>query len=255
MEAQALGLPKGKAVAVDAKGYPVVLRGVVGSTAYGLAREGSDVDELGVFAAPARHVAGLFWSSDKETVHRTGPEVDYTLHEVGKFIRLALRCNPTVTELLWLESYTVHTAGGELLIGARESLLSRDLVRDAYLGYARAQASRLRAFAGALNAKEEEGEDPLTGAWRRRAKHGRHMLRLLRQGRQLLEEGQLTVRVDDPEEYWAFDNYTATEMLDVFEREAELTERAAERSSLQTQPDRKKADAILNQVRQISVQM
>ncbi|MFD7300744.1 DNA polymerase beta superfamily protein, partial [Streptomyces pharetrae] len=37
----------------------ILLSGVVGSTAYGLAHEDSDVDRLGVFAAPTESLHGL----------------------------------------------------------------------------------------------------------------------------------------------------------------------------------------------------
>lgn len=37
----------------------VLLKGVVGSTAYGLNHENSDVDYMGVFAAPTSEVLGL----------------------------------------------------------------------------------------------------------------------------------------------------------------------------------------------------
>ena len=37
----------------------VILSGIVGSTAYGLNNEGSDVDRLGVFAVPTRALFGL----------------------------------------------------------------------------------------------------------------------------------------------------------------------------------------------------
>lgn len=64
----------------------VILQGVVGSTAYGLAREGSDVDRLGIFVTPTLDLVGL--GKPKDT--RVGFKPDITHHEVGKYLGLAL---------------------------------------------------------------------------------------------------------------------------------------------------------------------
>ena len=77
----------------------VLLEGIVGSTAYGLAHAGSDVDRLGVFAAPAVAFHGLHPPLDKRaTVVHHDP--DRTLHEARKYCMLALSGNPTATELI-----------------------------------------------------------------------------------------------------------------------------------------------------------
>jgi predicted nucleotidyltransferase len=121
----------------------VLLSGIVGSTAYGLAHAGSDVDRLGVFAAPTEQLLGLH--RPKESHVGTAP--DRTLHEAAKWCRLALGGNPTAMELVWLpaELYEVRTPLGDELTGIRTSLLCAQRVRDAYLGYARQQFSSRRA--------------------------------------------------------------------------------------------------------------
>lgn len=216
----------------------VILEGVVGSTAYGLAREGSDEDKLGVFVAPTREVAGLHWNPKRESKVSTSPDV--THHEIGKFLRLALKCNPTVTELLWLEKYETSDGAGQSLLGIRRSLLSRKFVQDAYQGYAFAQIKRL----------QERTDGTFSSDTRKRTvKHARHMLRLLRQGRQLLEDGELAVRVSNPEEYFAFDDYTIEQMVDVYDREQMLTNTAAEKSKLPEQPNAELAQLVLETVR------
>jgi predicted nucleotidyltransferase len=166
----------------------VLLRGIVGSTAYGLAGPHSDVDRLGVYAAPTRSFHGLHLPIDRyASVVEHEPE-DLTLHEARKFCLLALSANPTVTELLWLPGYEIRTPLGAELIGIRRAFLCAARVRDAYLGYADQQLTRL------LN----------KGADRRTAKHARHLLRLLHQGEQLYATGELTVRLADPGRYHDF---------------------------------------------------
>src|SRR5260370_18445824 len=119
----------------------VLLAGIVGSTAYGLAGPDSDVDRLGMFAAPTMELLGL--TSPSESHVTTAP--DSTFHEAGKAVRLMLGGNPTASELLWLpeDLYETRTPLGDELIGIRSSFLSPQRTRDAYLGYARQQFTQL----------------------------------------------------------------------------------------------------------------
>lgn len=218
----------------------LILSGVVGSTAYGLAREGSDVDRIGFFVAPTLEVAGLDWTSHRESRVTTNPDV--TQHEIGKALRLLLRCNPTVLEVLYLDAYDVRTEHGAALVEARSAFLSDRYVRDAYGGYARAQAMKLA----------NRGEGYFSSSTKNRtAKHGRHLLRLLRQGRELLTTGELTLRVSDPEQYWAFDSMTPAEMLEVYAREQELF--TAAESVLPERPDRERVAELLTEIRRANV--
>ena len=186
--------------------YPVALAGVVGSTAYGLARAGSDVDRLGVFVAPTREVLSLRQVS--ETVHSAGPDQseDVTYHEFGKYVRLAAVCNPTVLELMYLPEDLVETCteDGHLLRTHRSAFLSERYVRSAFGGYALSQARKL----------EERDDGSFSSNTRKRtAKHARHCFRLLRNGYQLLTTGEMTLRVANPEEYFAFDDMPVSEIL------------------------------------------
>lgn len=214
----------------------VILQGIVGSTAYGLDREGSDIDRMGIFVAPTLDVAGLDWSSPMESRVTTKP--DLTQHEVGKFLRLALKCNPSILELLYLPDYEVLTSEGEMLILWRNALLSEHGVRNAYGGYARQQAYRLA----------DRGDGSFSSNTRGRTiKHARHTLRLLRQGRELLGTGKLQVRVPDPEDYWAFDTMSPDEMIEIYNREDDFFRRQA--SVLPSEPDREAVVKVLTTIR------
>ena len=163
----------------------VLLAGVVGSTAYGLADEFSDTDRLGCYAAPTVEFHGLHPPLGKQASHvTTAPDATY--HEAGKLAALLLKANPTVTELLWLDAYEIRTPLGDELIGMRESFLSAKAVRNAYLGYATQQMQRL------IN----RGDGSFSSDTRKRTqKHGRHLWRLIRQGTDLHMTGRLTVRL------------------------------------------------------------
>ncbi|MFI5973540.1 DNA polymerase beta superfamily protein [Streptomyces sp. NPDC051452] len=217
----------------------VLLSGIVGSTAYGLARPGSDVDRLGIYAVPTEQLHGLHRPTESHVT--TGP--DRTLHEAAKWCRLALGGNPTVMELVWLppELYEVRTPLGNELIDIRRSFLSATRVRDAYLGYATQQFRRL----------ENRGDGSFSADTRKRtAKHARHLKRLCHQGLELYTTGHLTIRVTDPQEYHDFGEQVAADSSAarplLAEYEAAFNEN---RSVLPDQPDEAAAEAWLRRVR------
>lgn len=176
----------------------VLLSGIVGSTAYGLAREGSDVDRLGVFAAPTEAFHGLH--RPQESIVEKSP--DTTMHEAAKWCRLALAGNPTVMELVWLpgDLYETRTDLGDELISLRSRFLSAKRVRDAYLGYATQQFARL----------ESRGDGSFSADTRKRtAKHARHLMRLCHQGYELYSTGHLRITVENPDSYHEFGEQVA----------------------------------------------
>ena len=75
----------------------IIYRCVVGSQAYGLNREGSDVDRRGIYLPPA----DLEWSlyGVPEQLENRATEECYW--EFKKFLILALKANPTILECLW----------------------------------------------------------------------------------------------------------------------------------------------------------
>lgn len=178
-----------------------ILEGIVGSTAYGLATPESDIDKLGIYVQDTEDFHGLkLWTDKDFSIVTTNP--DKTLHEVGKFCRLALRCNPTVTELLWLPEDLVTTATPEgiLLRMQAKNFLSAKLVKDAYMGYAKAQLVRL-----------EERGDFGSDLKKRTKKHARHLLRLMHQGYTVYTTGELPIRLENPEKYHEFGELVAAD--------------------------------------------
>jgi uncharacterized protein len=176
----------------------ILLQGIVGSTAYGLNHAGSDIDRLGIFAAPTRALVGLH--APDETRVSTKPDV--TMHEARKLCELALKCNPTVSEVLWLpdELIEVRTPLGQDLIAIRSAFLSAPYVRNAFLGYATQQFKRL----------ETRGDGSFSADTRKRtAKHARHLARLARQGLELYTTGHLVVRLENPQWFHDFGEQVA----------------------------------------------
>lgn len=216
----------------------VLLQGVVGSTAYGLAHAGSDIDRLGTYAAPTRAFHGLH----APTQTRTTTDPDGTWHEAGKYARLALACNPTVLELLWLGTHEISTDLGYDLIARRGSFLSARRVRGAYLGYATQQFRKLEARADGTFSSDVR---------LRTAKHARHLARLTIQGAALWRTGQLEIRLTDPQQVTDFGEQVAAGNLDVARQalaQAEATFNV-DRTPLPDRPDETTVERWLLAVR------
>lgn len=222
-----------------------LLGGVVGSTVYGLAREGSDEDRLGIFAADWPTLSGLNPPQGRQGTSEVQTNPDVTRHEVLKFCHLALGCNPTVLELMWLPEYEAqHWLLGTHLITIRESFLSRLAVRRAYLGYATKQFQLLRA----------RGDNTFGSDLRKRTeKHARHLLRLLRQGVGLHATGRLTLKVQNPQEYFDFGEAVGRGDIVRAEKAMEDAERLMDadvvRSPVSDQPNREEVQEWLRMVR------
>jgi len=179
----------------DARDEEILLMGVTGSTAYGLAHADSDIDRLGIYAVPTERVFDIGWNQGKAS--RVSNDPDVQLHEIGKYLKLILSGNPTITELLYLNEYDIGPKtdvgyngywSGRLMTN-RQKLTSTKAVKEAYVSYAVAQANRL------ANRQENGQKGFNSDLAKRTAKHGRHCFRLLLQAEQLLTEGTITIDV------------------------------------------------------------
>ncbi|MBO3742661.1 nucleotidyltransferase domain-containing protein [Actinoplanes flavus] len=218
----------------------VLLSGIVGSTAYGLAGPGSDIDRLGVFAAPTTAFHGLAFPAD--SVVSSKP--DATFHEARRYANLALGGNPTVSELMWLpeDLYETRHPLGDDLIGIRTAFLSAKRVRDSYLGYATQQFKRLEA----------RGDGSFSADTRKRtAKHARHLLRLCAQGLDLYVTGHLRLRLDDPQRFLEFGERVAAGDVDLARRMMADYESRFDTApaALPSEPDRPAVESWLHRVR------
>lgn len=219
----------------------LLLEGVVGSTAYGLATPTSDVDYSGIYVEPTRNLLGLHPPSRERATKKGRDGADATYHEVGKAMALMLSCNPTAMEILWLADYLEATEFGLELVGLRNRFLSAKRVRDAYFGYGVAQLKRLTEqgrFQGSLETRRE--------------KHARHVKRLLWQGYELYTTGVLPIKVVDPEAYFEFGR-TCAQDREARAAVALVTEYSQKfddaTTCLPTEPDEQPLEDLLQRVR------
>ncbi|ANW20892.1 nucleotidyltransferase domain-containing protein [Streptomyces clavuligerus] len=209
---------------------------VMGSRAFGLATDGSDIDRRGVFLAPT----ALYWRFEKPPRHVEGPAEEQFSWELERFCELALRANPNILECLHSPLVERIDATGRELRELRGAFLSRQ-VHETFTGYALGQRRRLE---GQLR----EGGVP-------RWKHAMHLLRLLASCRELLRTGELVLDVGaERERLLAVKRGEVgwPEVESWMHRTADEVERAVARSPLPAAPDRARVEDFLVRTRRAS---
>jgi uncharacterized protein len=158
----------------------VIFRCIVGSTAYGLNSDDSDVDRRGIYLPPAELHWGLAGVPEQlETEH------EECYWEIEKFIRLGLKANPNILECLYSPLVETRTPLAEELIAMRSVFLSRHIHRT-YNSYVLSQFKKL--------------EQDLRNRHGVRWKHVMHLIRLLLSGVAVLKNGFVPLRVDEHRE-------------------------------------------------------
>jgi uncharacterized protein len=150
---------------------------VVGSRAYGLDHEGSDVDRRGIYLPPADLQWSLFGVPDQ----LENDETQECYWELQKFITLALKANPNVLECLYTPLVEDVSPLAQELLDQRQMFLSK-LVYQTYNGYVMSQFKKM------THHLQNYG----TIKW----KHAMHLIRLLLSGITALQEGTVPVRVE-----------------------------------------------------------
>lgn len=211
----------------------VIYQCVVGSRAYGLEVEESDMDRRGIYLPPA----DLHWSlyGIPEQIEDTGNEECYW--ELQKFLILTLKANPNVLECLYSPLVEKCHPIAQELIDSRESYLSK-LVYQTYNGYVLSQFRKL--------------EQDLRTRGQLKWKHVMHLVRLLVSGITILKEGTVPVSVGEYREKlmpirlgqvsWEDVNVWRLELHKEFDA-------AFESTKLPERPDYEKANRFLTKAR------
>jgi hypothetical protein len=156
----------------------VIYRCIVGSRAYGLEDDESDIDRRGIYLPPA----DLHWSLYGVPEQLDNPETEETYWEIQKFLTLALKANPNVLECLYTPLVEHATDLARELLDMRQAFLSK-MVYQTYNGYVMSQFKKLQA--------------DLRNKGQVKWKHVMHLIRLLLAGVTVLREAIVPVRVDE----------------------------------------------------------
>lgn len=155
----------------------VIYRCVVGSRAYGLDHDGSDIDLRGIYLPPA----DLHWSLYGVPEQLEMKSSDEAYWELQKFITLALKANPNIIECLYTPLVEFASPLAQELLNIRECFLSR-LVYQTFNGYVLSQFKKIQT--------------DIRNQGRIKWKHVMHLIRLLLTGIITLKEHRVPVRVE-----------------------------------------------------------
>lgn len=227
-----------------------ILRTVVGSGVHGIAIPGTDDhDEMGVFVEPPERVLGMLaqvphyvWRTQPEGA-RSGPgDTDLVLYSLRKYLRLALKGNPTALLPLFApaESVIVLEPLGKELRELAPAMLSQHAARR-FLGFMNGQRDRLLGV-GRRSAMPNRPE--LVARYGYDVKYASHALRLAHQGLEVVRDGTLTLPMPaiEREEVLGVKRGDVPELAEVLARiaavAAEIEERlAGGRTALPAEPD------------------
>lgn len=156
----------------------VIYRCITGSRAYGLDNDASDTDFRGIYLPPAE----LHWAlyDIPEQLENEAEQSCYW--ELEKFISLALSANPNILECLYTPLAKTVTPLAQELLEMRSIFLSQ-LIYQTYNGYVLSQFKKL--------------EQDLRTHGEIRWKHAMHLIRLLLSGITVLQEGFVTLQMDE----------------------------------------------------------
>lgn len=195
-----------------------ILRGIVGSRVHGLHIEDGleDRDEMGICIEPLWAAMGVH-APFEQFIYRTaaeregrhdapsqGGDLDLTIYSLRKYVRLALKGNPTILLLLFSPPSTLvqSDARGFQLRELAPAIISRQAGR-AFLGYLQAQRQRMLGERG--NGGHGRPRAALTEKFGFDTKYAMHMCRLALQGVELMRTGRLELPIAEPDRSWLFD--------------------------------------------------
>lgn len=194
-----------------------ILRAVVGSTVHGLnVLDGiEDRDEMGICIEPINEAMGvrapfeqfIYRSAAEREGRHDAPsqagDLDLTIYSLRKYVRLALKGNPTILLLFFVpnDMILVSDARGAQLRELAPKIISREAGK-AFLGYLQAQRQRLLGERG--NGGHGQPRRGLVEKFGFDVKFAMHMLRLGHQGVELLQTGRLQLPMAEPARSWLY---------------------------------------------------
>jgi predicted nucleotidyltransferase len=119
----------------------IILKSLVGSRAHNLHNEDSDFDYRGVYLQPTREILTL-GHKYKGTSWIEG-EVDDTSYEIGHFLHLCTKANPTVFEVLMSHKKEVESPLSQELVELFPYMYDPKDAFNAFAGYSKNQQKKL----------------------------------------------------------------------------------------------------------------
>lgn len=216
----------------------IILKTIVGSHAHGLATPESDIDYRGVFVVPTDELLKL--NGDRQRTNWQEGAEDETSWEIGHFLSLSTKSNPTILETYLAPKVETPTTfipdWGDRVRELFPHVWSSRAVRDAFIGYGLNQRKKF------LDNKDN-----------RRAKYAAAYLRTLYNGYELLRTGAFTVKiVDTPVGIWVKKfkqgDFSVGEVVDICETWQHKVDEAYQ-ACPEKRPNIDRVDAFLLDIR------
>jgi predicted nucleotidyltransferase len=171
----------------------IILECIVGSTVHGTNVQ-DGLEDLDLMAI-AIETQEQFFSGEDVWTHRTKPQgvrseagdVDWVCYGLAKYVRLALKGNPTILLALFAEP-RVMTTEGKMLREFSSLIVSKQAAAP-FLGYMQQQTERLMGSRGQKRCTRPE----LVEKYGYDTKYAGHIVRLALQGRELMETGKISL--------------------------------------------------------------
>ncbi len=216
----------------------------IGSVSHGTNLDTSDNDWHAVVIPPMQMLIGL---STWEGGDLKTPDVDLKVHSLVRFVKLALKGNPDILGLLWLQPEHYLYQGEEFgqLIAHREAFTSKQAAKP-LIGYAESELQQMikRSSSRDLGAKrksliEQFGYD---------VKQAAHVIRLCRMCVEFMDTGVLRVyREKDREEliHIKTGGLSYDDAVKLCGHEMDLARAAEERSYLPPRPQQAEIEQLV----------
>lgn len=155
-----------------------ILKVIVGSQAHGLATPESDTDYRGIYVLPTKEILGIGYKY-RGSHWVEGEKEDATAYEIGHFLHLATKCNPTILEVFFAPIIK-STLWGNILRDSFKYVWEPKRCFDAFVGYGNNQRKKMLD-------KKESRQDKFAIAY----------IRTLHNLNELLDHGYFTVKVGE----------------------------------------------------------
>lgn len=216
-----------------------IIEVVGGSRSYGMGTDTSDIDLRSVAMPPVKWLLGFPPDPSSETVEEKTEGRDIVTHVLPKFVRLAMKGNPSILEVLFCrdEDVVMLAESGRQLRSLRRLFLSK-LVYGPFSGYAYGCVHRMKNHNTPNGSHREFFE-----RYGFEAKNASHAIRLLHMAKEILKDGEVNVYRPDADFLLSIRNGAMTaEEVEALAKSLDAECKVLlERSSL---PDRPDAQAI-----------
>lgn len=180
---------------------------IMGSNAYGVSADNSDMDIYGFCMPPLGTLFPNAYGGEIEGFGRhkqrfnefqahhikspdSTTEYDFTIYNIAKYFQLLMECNPNILNSVWTPENCViqSNAIGQMVRENRKIFLHKGL-KHKFIGYAFSQKNKMKTKTHSLNEKRKADIE----AFGYSTKFFYHTIRLLLEGEQLLDEGTLDI--------------------------------------------------------------